>query len=120
MIKTVGGVNEVLNSYNAEDWVKSAEVKNDFKMEGFPPQGLEKVPQSDSRTFGDFLFDSMNKVNELQKDANSAIELLATGQSANLHETMIRVEQAEIAFKTMNQIRMKVLDAYKEIMKMQI
>jgi flagellar hook-basal body complex protein FliE len=33
---------------------------------------------------------------------------------------LLAVERAEIAFKTMNQIRGKVIDAYKEIMKMQV
>ncbi|MBF0208260.1 MAG: flagellar hook-basal body complex protein FliE, partial [Oligoflexia bacterium] len=51
---------------------------------------------------------------------NMAIEKLATGDSDNLHETMLMVEQAEIAFKTMNQIRQKVIDAYKEIIRIQI
>ena len=45
---------------------------------------------------------------------------LASGKSKNIHETMLAVENAEIAFKTMNQIRMKVIDAYKEIMRMQM
>ena len=48
------------------------------------------------------------------------MEKLASGKSQNLHETLLTVEKAEIAFKTMNQVRSKVIDAYKEIMKMQI
>jgi flagellar hook-basal body complex protein FliE len=49
-----------------------------------------------------------------------AVQKLASGESKNLHETLLAVERAEIAFKTMNQIRGKVIDAYKEIMKMQV
>ena len=33
---------------------------------------------------------------------------------------MLAVEKADIAFKTMNQVRTKVIDAYKEIMRMQV
>ena len=128
MIKTIGGMQEVLNSYNAKDWLKSAEIgknermsvsKIDKDMDILNPlqtQNQGEIPKS----FSSFLVDSMTKVNDLQKDANVALEELATGQSRNLHETMLAVEKAEIAFKTMNQIRMKVIDAYKEIMKMQI
>ena len=63
---------------------------------------------------------SIGEVNNLQVEANQAVQKLVTGESKNLHETMLAVEQAEIAFKTMNQIRMKVIDAYKEVMRMQI
>ena len=37
-----------------------------------------------------------------------------------MHETLLAVEKADIAFKAMNQIRLKVLDAYKEVMRMQV
>lgn len=120
MINTIGGMKQVLDTYSAKDWLKSAEIE---KKNTISPQNLSETLHESpvkQKTFGDFLFDAVAKVNDLQKDANLAIEKLATGQSTNLHETMIMVEQAEVAFKTMNQIRMKVLDAYKEIMKMQV
>ena len=50
----------------------------------------------------------------------SYVEVLVSGKSKNIHETMLAVEKAEIAFKTMNQIRTKVIDAYKEVMRMQV
>ena len=56
----------------------------------------------------------------MQKDADIAVQKLVTGENKNIHETLLAVEQAEIAFKTMNQIRTKVIDAYKEIMRMQV
>ena len=67
-----------------------------------------------------FLQDSIGKVNSLQTEANVAMEQLASGESQNLHETLLAVEKADIAFRTMNQVRTKVIDAYREIMKMQI
>ena len=51
----------------------------------------------------------------MQTEANTAIKRLASGESKNIHETMLAVEKADIAFKTMNQIRGKIIDAYKEI-----
>jgi flagellar hook-basal body complex protein FliE len=73
-----------------------------------------------TKSFGEFLQDSIGKVNSIQNDANVAMEKLASGESQNLHETLLAVEKADIAFRTMNQVRTKVIDAYKEIMKMQI
>jgi flagellar hook-basal body complex protein FliE len=60
------------------------------------------------------------EVNSMQVEANKAIQNLAAGKTKNIHETMLAVENAEIAFKTMNQIRMKVIEAYKEVMRMQM
>ena len=41
-------------------------------------------------------------------------------KTKNIHETLLMVEKADIAFKAMNQMRLKVLDAYKEVMRMQV
>ena len=119
-IENVAGLNKMLSSYNSQDWMKSAsidqatlpqfsELKNAADLGATPPQ-----------SFSDMLAKSISDVNSMQLEANKAIEKLATGQTKNIHETMLAVENAEIAFKTMNQIRMKVIDAYKEIMRMQM
>jgi len=112
MIKNISEMNTVFGKNNTDSWIKKVDLKNDFKPD---------VSSTDkTKTFGEFLMDSVSEVNKLQTDANTAIEKLVTGQTKNLPETMLAVEQAEIAFKTMNQIRQKVIDAYREIMRMQI
>ncbi|MBF0362650.1 MAG: flagellar hook-basal body complex protein FliE [Oligoflexia bacterium] len=126
MIRNVGDVSNILNSYKTQDWVKDGDVK----IPNIYPNNLQdrvKVNSENNtleldskKSFGNFLAESLAKVNNIQKEANVAIEKLVSGESENLHETMLLVEQAEIAFKTLNQVRQKVLDAYKEVMKMQI
>ena len=120
MIKDVGEMQSWLNTYSAKDWTKSAElnVQRPYLLNDAAKVNFEKGEAQES--FGEFLTDSMAKVNSMQQEANVAIEKLVTGQSKNIHETMLAVEKADIAFRAMNQIRMKVLDAYKEIVKMQI
>ena len=107
----------LIKNYDVKNWSKSIELGNqiDFKNE-FP----ELEESQSSKGFGEFLADSVAKVNGLQQDANVAMQKLASGESKNLHETLLAVERADIAFKQMNQVRMKVIDAYREIMKMQI
>lgn len=122
VIQTVGSMEKILGKYSADDWTKNAEVDFQSKAEFKTPIELtdayagEKVPQS----FSELIANSLADVNSLQKDANNAMERLVTGKSNNLHETLLLVEEASIAFKTMNQIRNKVIEAYKEIMRMQI
>jgi flagellar hook-basal body complex protein FliE len=118
-VETVGQFKKVLDNYSGADWVKSdgaVDVKGNLN-----PIGLEESLGPINKTsFAEMLASSVSEVNGLQKDANTAIQKLVSGESKNLHETMLAVEKAEVAFKAMNQIRMKVIDAYKEIMRMQV
>ena len=115
-IETVGGAFSRLSSYDSNGWIKSAEL--DMKK----PLSLDDVSSGSSDVkssdFSTLLANSLNDVNKLQQDANVQVQKLTTGENKDLHETMLAVEKAEIAFKAMNQIRMKVIDAYKEIMRM--
>ncbi len=122
-IQDVGGMKQVLQNYSAKDWSKSANLKTSGleQIKGtnldFSGQlGGTQKPQS----FGQMLAGSIAEVNNLQVEANTAIEKLVSGRSQNLHETMLAVEKAEIAFRTMNQVRQKVIDAYQEVMRMQV
>ncbi|MCB0414329.1 MAG: flagellar hook-basal body complex protein FliE [Bdellovibrionales bacterium] len=76
--------------------------------------------KSSDKSFADTLKDSINKVNELQQKSDHLIEQLATGKSKNIPEVMIAAEKADIAMKLMVQVRNKIINAYQEIMKMQV
>lgn len=113
-IQSVSGMKTTLETNKVEEWSKTAELgSKDLE----PSWGEVGETQ---KTFGEFLKESVTDVNKLQVEANNAMERLASGESKNLHETLLAVEKAEIAFKTMNQVRTKVIDAYREIMRMQI
>jgi flagellar hook-basal body complex protein FliE len=115
MVKNLSEMSQTFKTGDAREWTK----KVDLGGSG-PVTELGQTEGAVSKTFGDFLKDSITKVNSLQQEANVAMEKLASGESKNIHETLLAVEQAEMAFKMMNQVRTKVIDAYKEIMRMQI
>lgn len=117
-ILNVGQMSNTLKGYGVDNWSKTVELGSKMDFRGEFPE-LEESSES-SQTFGDFLAHSISKVNALQQDADVAMQRLASGDSKNMHETLILAEKAEIAFKQMNQVRMKVIDAYKEIMRMQV
>ncbi len=73
-----------------------------------------------SKGFGDVLKESLNEVNKMQLDADKSIEDLATGRSKNIHETMISMSKADIAFRMTMQVRNKVMEAYQEVMRMSV
>jgi flagellar hook-basal body complex protein FliE len=118
MINNIAGLKTTIQNTSADNWVKKADIGNmNFKAVENPGAGDSTGVQ---KTFGDFLKDSVSKVNSLQHSANVQMEKLASGKSDNIAETLLAVEQADIAFRSMNQVRTKVIDAYKEIMKMQV
>ena len=63
---------------------------------------------------------SLAQVNELLTDADTKSVDMASGKSENLHDAMITFEKAETAFKLLVQVRNKALEAYHEIMRMQV
>ncbi|QIB26200.1 flagellar hook-basal body complex protein FliE [Caloranaerobacter azorensis] len=78
------------------------------------------INNSKKDSFGNFLKEALDKVNSLQVEAEHYNKLLAMGQIDNIHEVMIASEKANIALQLTLSIRNKVIDAYKEIMRMQI
>ena len=74
----------------------------------------------ESSSFEGLLKQSLQSVNELQHKANQAIDALASGRQNDIHNTMIAMEKADVAFKLIMQIRNKVISAYETIMRTQV
>ena len=71
-------------------------------------------------TFMELLQNSVQKVNEFQVQADHSVKELVAGRTKNVHGTMLSLERADMALKLMMQVRNKVMDAYREIMRMQV
>ena len=70
--------------------------------------------------FFEALEKSMSEVNSDQLQADVAIKDLVAGKTKNIHETMLQIQKAELSLKAMMQVRNKILEAYKEIIRMQV
>ena len=70
--------------------------------------------------FGVALKEAIASVNDMQVQADKEITKVQTQDSASLHEAIIALEKADISFRTMLQVRNKVVEAYQEIMRLQI
>lgn len=87
------------------------------------PLALEKikaVETAEGKSFGEILAASLNKVDELQKQSEAAKIQFLTGQAPDIHTVMIAGEKANLALQLTVQIRNKVIEAYQEIMRMQV
>ncbi|MGR3310861.1 MAG: flagellar hook-basal body complex protein FliE [Candidatus Brocadiales bacterium] len=76
--------------------------------------------QLQGTAFKDVLGNFINEVNTLQHKAGESIENLATGKVEDLHEVMIAMSKAEVSFRFMLETRNKLLEAYKEVMRLQM
>ena len=72
------------------------------------------------KPFDEFLTDALNNVNQLQNEAKQASLNLATGKIQDIAEVTIAAEKATIALQLTMQVRNKVVDAYQEVMRMQV
>jgi flagellar hook-basal body complex protein FliE len=71
-------------------------------------------------SFSETLNAAIQNVNALQKTSDKGAQDLAAGRTDNVAEVMIASEKADIALRLMVQVRNKIIDAYQEIMKMQV
>lgn len=71
-------------------------------------------------SFSDYLKNALYTANDLQKQSEQIGIDFAAGNTDNIHEVMLAGEKAEIALQLTMQVRNKVLEAYNEIMRMQI
>lgn len=73
-----------------------------------------------SSGFMNTLQQAIGKANDIQLEAGQATEALMTGQTQNIHQTMVALQEADVSFQLMMQIRNKLVSAYEEIQRMQI
>ena len=79
-----------------------------------------KGPQKGESSFLDTLKDSIKRVGELEKEADKEAEKLAKMESDDVTSTMMAIEKADLTFQLMMQVRNKIIDAYQEIMRLQV
>jgi flagellar hook-basal body complex protein FliE len=76
--------------------------------------------QPTGESFSTMLGKMVAEVNDKQINASSAVNNLQTGNNVPLHQAVIAMEEANVSFQLMVEVRNKLLDAYQEIMKMQV
>ena len=99
-----------------------------MKIDKFQPSGTyriqppsqkheaEQVGNSENLSF-DELLDSLSNT---QHTSDDLIQKLASGENVDLHQVMIAVEQTDVSFKVAMAIRDKLLEAYRDVMRMNV
>jgi len=90
-----------------------------------PPQ-LPEVKQRESAqdsgkpSFSNVLNEIVGDVDRLQKAAEKTTDKLLTGELEDVHQVVVAMEEAQTSFKLLMEVRNKMVEAYKEVMKMQV
>ena len=94
------------------------------RIEGLQPsQNLDagkKVQANDPNapSFDETLKGFLKDVNELQMNADESIQKMVAGEIKDVHQVMLAVGEAKVAFNMMLEIRNKTMEAYQELIKM--
>src|ERR1043166_7142554 len=70
--------------------------------------------------FGSALKDAVGALGQLGAKADASSLALAKGDPIDIHEVMLNTEQASLGFSMALQVRNKLIDAYKEVMRMSV
>jgi flagellar hook-basal body complex protein FliE len=88
------------------------------------PQTISPAGQSGkgggAGAFQDVLTNAIQKVESIGQNASTSVERFLAGEGEELHTTILATQQAELSFDLFMQARNKVVNAYQEIMRMQV
>jgi flagellar hook-basal body complex protein FliE len=83
-----------------------------------PIQNDSLAGHEDIKPFSATLKESLNSVNRLRKESVSMTEAFDSGENQNVHELMIALQKSSLAMSMTTAVRSKLLEAYKEVIKM--
>jgi len=70
--------------------------------------------------FEEVLAHAIRQVENFRRDADQKLERFLAGEGEDLHSVALAAQQAELAFELFLQVRNKVVQAYQEVMRMQV
>ena len=77
-------------------------------------------PRPIGPAFGETMASAIDRVDHSQKVSDAQVEAFIAGETENTHEVMIAMNQAELHFQLLTEVRNKLLEGYQEIMRMQV
>lgn len=81
---------------------------------------LKKDKETSDISIKEMIQEKLNNVNDLQKQADESTQQLITGEAENVHEVLLDTEEAVLALELTVKVNNKMVQAYQELMKMQI
>lgn len=82
-------------------------------------QAAERVASPAAEGFSETLKEALEEVNELQNRSTEEIGQALEGDLKDVHSAMLALQKADLSFQLMLQVRNKLVQAYKDVMRMQ-
>ena len=92
-------------------------------LPGVSPIRTPELAGSQNAGEGNFveaLADAIGKVEQYRQQAHAGVESFLSGETEDLHQVALQTQQADLAFEMFLQVRNKVVQAYQEVMRMQV
>ena len=96
------------------------DVAVDTSLLSSTTQALKPKVSSFSGEFSDVLKQNLSETNALLNKADNMVQSYSKTKSLDLHEVMIAVEEANVAFSYTMQVRNKLIEGYQEMMRIQV
>lgn len=100
---------------------------DDLRITGIDPvldalakDAMRGTSHSSGPSFGELLKNAVETVNNLQHQSGRLEDAVAKGEDVNIHQAIIAGEKAGLSFRLMMQMRNKLLEAYQEVLRMQV
>jgi flagellar hook-basal body complex protein FliE len=101
------------------DPISASALGNEFQIGGVS-DAAAPASSGGSASFANMLTDKIGSLNDLQNQAADQSQALATGKATDVASVVSTVEQAALSMQLAVQVRNKVVDAYQELMRMQV
>jgi len=95
-------------------------VNNSIFTTTIPNKSSLNAAEVKGKGFGDYLKEAVNSTNDAIVKAENISNQFAAGNIDDIHQVLVEVEKADIALQFTLQVRNKMMDAYNEIMRMQV
>lgn len=99
------------------------EIRNIIRLDqpvGPKPEVSLPKPEVGQPAFGDIMKNLIGDVDRLQKTTEAATGKMLTGELEDVHQVVVAMEEAQASFRLLMEVRNKMVEAYKEVMRMQV
>jgi flagellar hook-basal body complex protein FliE len=82
--------------------------------------GATGAGAAEGADFGDILKQALQEVDAAQHTSEQEARNLMSGEATDMHTAILAVQKADVSFQMMMAVRSKLIDAYREVMRMQM
>lgn len=82
--------------------------------------GAESGDSAPKTTFGQVLGEMLDELNQTARRSDSLAEAYSAGADVEIHDVILAMQETQIAFELASQVRNRAVEAYQEIMRLQL